>query len=104
MPMIMYPLCFSDEEGELNAPPPKKAKTGSAPSVNSGPDAAKEKSSRAPKPTAAAENALTRMLAKNKNAETSAPVIAPSSAAAAASAVEHVSALPLSYFGYCFPP
>ena len=107
--MIMYLLRFSDEEGELNAPPPKKAKTGSAPSVNSGPDAAKEKSSRAPKPAAAAENALTRMLTKNKKAEASAPVIAPSSAAAAVSAEEHVSALicfnlPLIYFEFCFPP
>ena len=109
MPLIMYPLCFSDEEGELDAPPPKKAKSGSAPSVNSGPDVAKEKSLKAPKPPAAAENALTRMLTKNKKAEASAPVFASSSAAAAVSAEEHVSAsscfnLPLFCFEFCFPP
>ena len=103
MLMIMYPLRFSDEEGELDAPPPKKAKSGSAPSVNSGPDVAKEK------PPAAAENALTRMLTKKKKAEASAPVFASSSAAAAVSAEEHVSAsscfnLPLFCFEFCFPP
>ena len=104
----MLLLYLSDEEGELNAPPPKKAKTGSGPSINSGPEAAKDKSSKAPKPPAAAENALTRMLTKNKRTETSAPVITSSSAAAAASAEEHVSAsncfnLPLISFEYCFP-
>ena len=104
----MLSLYFSDEEGELDAPPPKKAKTGSAPSVNSGPETSK-KASGAPKPAAAADNALTRLLTKNKRAETSAPVIAPSSAAAAASSEEHVSVLicfnlPLICFEFCFPP
>ena len=109
MPRMTNPLRFSDDEDDLDAPPAKKPKTGSIPSVNSGPEAAKEKSSRAPTPTVSAQNALTRMLAKNKNAETSAPVIAPSSAAAAASSEEHVSAsscfnLPLIFFEFCFPP
>ena len=91
VPMMTNLLCFSDEEGELDAPLAKKPKTGSAKSVNSRPEASKQKSSSAPVPTAAAENALTRMLTKNKNAETSAAVVTPSSAAAAASSKEHVS-------------
>ena len=91
MPMTMTLLLFRDDEGELAAPPAKKLKTGSAKSVNSGPEASKEKSSGAPEPAAAASNALTRMLAKNKNAETLVAVTAPSSAAAAAPAKEHVS-------------
>ena len=70
MPMMTNLLCFSDEEDELNAPPAKKPKTGSIKSVNSGPEATKEKSSSAPVPTAHAENALTRMLSRNKNVET----------------------------------
>ena len=109
MPMMMDLLRFSDDEGELNAPPAKKPKTGSAKSVNSGPEVLKEKTSSAPKPTTAAPNALTRMLARNKNAEASAAAITPPSAAAAAPAEDHVSALiclnlPSIYFGYCFPP
>ena len=84
-------LCFSDDEGELNAPPAKKAKTGSAKSVNSGPEVLKEKTSSAPDPAAVAPNALTRLLARNKNAEASAAAITPPSAAAAAPAKEHVS-------------
>ena len=101
MPIIMNPLCFRDDEGELNAPPAKKPKTGSAKSVNSGPDTLKEKTSTAPEPAAAASNALTRMLAKNKNAESSAAAITPSSAAAAAApAKEHVSS---SEFAFIFP-
>ena len=91
MPMTRNLLCFSDEEGDLDAPPAKKPKTGSAKSVNSGPEASKQKSSSAPVPTATAENALTRMLAKNKNVETLAPVIAPSTAAAAAPSKEYLS-------------
>ena len=43
MPMIMNLLLFRDDEGELDAPPAKKPKTGSAKSVNSGPEALKEK-------------------------------------------------------------
>ena len=69
MPMIMNLLCFRDDEGELDAPPAKKPKTGSAKSVNSGPEALKEKTSNAPGPAVVAPNALTRMLAKNKNAD-----------------------------------
>ena len=102
--MITNPLCFSDEEGELEAPPTKKAKTGSAPSVNSGPDAAKEKSSRAPKPAATAENALTRMLKKNKGAEASAAAVTPPPAAAEHVRVLMCFGLPLLCFGFCFPP
>ena len=92
MPIIMNPLCFRDDEGELNAPPAKKPKTGSVKSVNSGPGAMKEKASGAHEAAAAPLNALTKMLAKNKRAEASAAVFAPSSsAAAAAPANEHVS-------------
>ena len=92
MPIMMGLLCFSDEEGELDAPPTKKPKTGSAKSVNSGPEASKEKTSSAPDPAAAAPNALTRLLARNKNAEASAAAITPPSAAAAAApAKEHIS-------------
>ena len=91
MPIIMNPLCFRDDEGELNAPPAKKPKTGSVKSVNSGPEALKEKTSGAPESAAAAPNALTRMLAKSKNKETSAATVTPSSAAAAAHAKEQVS-------------
>ena len=90
MPMIMSLLHFRDDEGELDAPPAKKPKTGSTKSVSSGPEALKEKTSGAPAPAAAASNALTKMLAKGKKAETSAAVVAPS-AAAAAPAKEHVS-------------
>ena len=95
--MMMDLLCFSDDEGELNAPPAKKPKTGSAKSVNSGPEALKEKALGAPEPVVAALNSLTRMLAKNKNAETLAAAIAPSSAAAAAPAKEHVSSSELAF-------
>ena len=98
--MIMNLLCFRDDEGERDAPPAKKPKTGSAKSVNSGPEALKEKTSSAPEPATAASNALTRMLAKNKNAETSVAAIMPSSAAAAAPAKEHVSS---SEFAFIFP-
>ena len=110
MPMIMNLLCFRDDEGERDAPPAKKPKTGSAKSVNFGPEVLKEKASSAPGSAIAASNALTRMLVKNKNAEASAAAITPpSAAAAAASAEEHVSAsicfnLPSICFGYCFPP
>ena len=99
MSMIINLLLFRDDEGELAAPPTKKPKTGSAKSVNSGPEASKEKSSGALEPATAVSNALTRMLAKNKNAETSAAVAAPSSAAAAAPAKEHVSS---SEFAFAF--
>ena len=110
MPMIMSLLLFMDDEGELAAPPTKKPKTGSAKSVNSGPEASKEKSSGAPEPATAPSNALTRMLAKNKNAETLAAVTAPSSAAAAAPAKEHVSSSEFAFvfssvrFKCCSPP
>ena len=110
MPMIMNLLCFSDDEGEHEAPPAKKPKTGSAKSVNSGPEVLKEKASSAPGSAVAASNALTRMLAKNKNAEASAAAITPSSAAAAASAEEHVSTSKFAFdspsicFGYYSPP
>ena len=97
MPMIMNLLCFSDDEGEHDAPPAKKPKTGSAKSVNSGPEALKEKKSSAPKPAPAASNALTRMLKKSKVVEASTAAITPSSAAAAASAKEHVSTSDFSF-------
>ena len=48
MPMIMNLLHFRDDEGERDAPPAKKPKTGSAKSVSSGPEALKEKTSGAP--------------------------------------------------------
>ena len=87
----------------------KKQKSGSAKSVNSGPDALKEKASKVPRLAAPAPNALTRLLARNKNVEASAAAVTPPSAAAAASAKEHVSVLncfglPLLCFGFCFPP
>ena len=110
MPMIMNLLCFSDDKGKRDAPPAKKPKTGSAKSVNSGPKTLKGKSSNAPGPAVVAPNALTRMLAKNKNAEASTAAITPSSAAAAASAEEHVSTSkfafnsPSIYFGCYSPP
>ena len=91
MPMIMNLLCFRDDEGERDAPPTKKPKTGFAKSVNSGPEELKEKTSSAPDPAPAASNALTRMLKKSKVVEASTAAITPSSAAAAASAKEHVS-------------
>ena len=83
-------LRFRDDEEELDVRPTKKPKAGSTKSVNSGPEALK-KASGAPEPTAVASNALTRLLAKNKSAETSVAVAAPSLAAAAAPAEEHVS-------------
>ena len=98
MPMIMNLLCFRDDEGEHDAPLAKKPKTGSAKSVNSGPEALKEKTLSAPEPAAAASNALTRMLAKSRIAETSVAAITPS-AAAAAPAKEHVSS---SQFAFIF--
>ena len=91
MSMITNLLCFRDDKGKRDAPPAKKPKTGSAKSVNSGPETLKEKTSNAPEPEVAASNALTRMLAKSKIAEASTAAITPSSAAAAASAKEHVS-------------
>lgn len=91
MPMIMNLPYFSDDEGEISAPPAKKPKTGSVKSVNSGPEAPKEKTSSAPEATGGAPNALTRLLTKGRSAETSAAAITPSSAAAAAPAKEHVS-------------
>ena len=84
-------LLFSEDEGALDAPPVKKPRTGSAKSVNSGPETLKEKTSNAPDPAPAASNALTRMLKKSKVVEASTTAITPSSAAAAASAKEHVS-------------
>ena len=110
MPMIMSLLLFRDDEGELAAPPTKKPKTGSAKSVNFVPEASKEKSSGATDPATAPSNALTRMLAKNKNAEASAAIIASSSAAAAAPEKEHVSSSEFAFvfssdrFKCCSPP
>ena len=107
MPMIINLLLFRDDEGELAPPPAKKPKTGSTKSVNSGPEASKEKASGVPEPS----NALTRMLAKNKNVEASVAVTAPSPAAAAAPAEEHVSSFKFAFcfsssifFCYCSPP
>ena len=109
MPMIMNLPCFSDDEGELRAPPAKKPKTGSVKSVNSGPETQKEKASSAPDPAAAAPNALTRMLERSKIAETSAAAIRPSTAAAAAPAKEHVSSSDFAFDSVsicfeCYPP
>ena len=91
MPMIMDLLFFSEDEGERDAPPAKKPRTGSAKSVNTGPEKLKEKTSDAPEPAGAVSNALTRMLKKSKDVEASTAIAPSSSAAAAASAKEHVS-------------
>ena len=99
MPIQTNLLYFRDDEGEIEAPPAKKPKTGSAKSVSSGPEALKEKTSGAAAPAAATSNALTKLLAKGKKEATSAAVIAPS-AAAAAPAKEHVSP---SDFAFAFP-
>ena len=91
MPMIMNLLFFSEDEGERDAPPAKKPRTGSTKSVNTGPEKPKEKTSDAPEPACAVSNALTRMLKKSKVVEASTAAITPSSSAVAASAKEHVS-------------
>ena len=90
MPMIMDLLFFSEDEGERDAPPAKKPRTGSAKSVNTEPEKLKEKASGAPEPAVAVSNALTRMLHKINDVEALTAAITPSSsAAAAASAKEH---------------
>lgn len=95
MPMIMNLLLFSEDEDAPVAPPAKKPRTGSAKSVNTGPEKPKEKTLNAPEPAA---NALTRMLKRGKDGEAPTAAIAPSSSAAAAAlAKEHVST-----FCFCF--
>ena len=91
MPIIMNLLCFRKDEGELDAPPAKKPRTGSTKSVSSELETLKEKTLSTPEPAVAASNAFTRMLAKSRIAETSVAAITPSSAATVASAEEHVS-------------
>ena len=91
MPMIMDLLFFSEDEGERDAPPTKKPRTGSAKSVNTEPEKLKEKASCAPESAGAAPNALTRMLQKSKAGASATAITPSSSAAAAAPAKEHVS-------------